>query len=75
MEIYSPPYLFRGPRPEVVSAPEAVASRLVAHGESVDVDVPSWVRAIEEEIDPVRILFAHDLAVWERTGDVLGPAP
>jgi len=53
----------------------AFASRLVAHGESVDVDVPSWVRAIEEEIDPVRILFAHDLAVWERTGDVLGPAP
>ena len=50
----------------------AFASHVAARGEPVDVDVPTCVRTIQEEIDPVRILFAHDLAVWERTG-VLAP--
>jgi N-acyl homoserine lactone hydrolase len=32
-------------------------------GEDVP-EIPDWVRRLEE-FDPVRVLFAHDLAVWE----------
>lgn len=42
------------------------ASEVAAAGERVEIDIPPWVRTIQEDIDPVRILFAHDLAVWER---------
>jgi N-acyl homoserine lactone hydrolase len=44
----------------------AFASHLVGEGGTDGVEIPAWVRTIHEEIDPVRILFAHDLAVWER---------
>ncbi|HEX8098963.1 MAG TPA: N-acyl homoserine lactonase family protein [Actinomycetota bacterium] len=47
-----------------------LASRLLAEGANVEVEVPPWVQTIEDQIDPVKILFAHDLAVWERPGDV-----
>ena len=44
----------------------AFASELAASGGTVEVEVPQWVRTLREQIDPVRVLFAHDLAVWER---------
>ena len=37
---------------------------------SGEVEVYNWVGTIQERYDPRRVLFAHDLAVWERP-DVL----
>ena len=48
------------------------ASELTAAGHNVEVEIPPWVRTIQEEVDPVRVLFAHDLAVWERLEGVVG---
>jgi N-acyl homoserine lactone hydrolase len=49
----------------------AFAAHLAGRGEPTDTEVPVWVRTVQEDVDPVRILFAHDLAVWERSTDVL----
>jgi hypothetical protein len=35
LEVFSPPYLFKGPRPEITGAPQAAA-----HGETITVDTP-----------------------------------
>jgi N-acyl homoserine lactone hydrolase len=35
-----------------------------ANGETAP-DVLDWVERVQEEIDPVRVYFAHDVAVWE----------
>ena len=39
-QIFSPPYLFRGPRPRITSAPEAVGYRDTF---TVEVDVPDEI--------------------------------
>ncbi len=49
----------------------AFASELTASGDRVEVEIPPWMRTLREEIDPVRVVFAHDLAVWERQADSL----
>jgi N-acyl homoserine lactone hydrolase len=41
------------------------AWQLQRAGSDEDVSYPDWVRRVQE-LDPVRVLFAHDVAVWER---------
>jgi N-acyl homoserine lactone hydrolase len=41
------------------------AWQLQRAGSDEEVSYPDWVRRVQE-LDPVRVLFAHDVAVWER---------
>jgi glyoxylase-like metal-dependent hydrolase (beta-lactamase superfamily II) len=43
----------------------------VRYGWRRGTDAPEWIERFES-FDPVRVLFAHDLAIWERAQ---GPAP
>jgi Domain of unknown function (DUF1929) len=48
LEIYSPAYLFKGPRPTITAAPETVA-----HGQSFEFETPN-----AQDIDAVALLRA-----------------
>lgn len=41
------------------------AWRLERSGSDEEVSYPEWVRRVQE-LDPARVLFAHDVSVWER---------
>lgn len=41
------------------------AWRLETSGSDEEVSYPHWIRGVQE-LDPVRVLFAHDVSIWER---------
>lgn len=55
IEIYSPPYLFKGPRPEITSAPS-----LVHHGADFTIESP-------QAEDLVKVVFVRPMAVTHQT--------
>ena len=55
IEIFSPPYLFNGPRPVISAAP-----KLVHHGQSFDIESPDAASII-------RVVFVRPMAVTHQT--------
>jgi hypothetical protein len=54
IEVFSPPYLFRGPRPRIAAAPEAIA-----YGSSFDVTTPDAER-VERAVLVRPMAFTHN---------------